>query len=1148
MVGQRFSVSVCFLGLALAISPVLSRADTFTWNGGNGDYDNPANWTNTTGGAPPPPGIGDRIELDVAGTHVITLTSNEVADTLVGLNGNFAFFSDSTAVQTLKLASGDADANISGATVQIGMRDAPVFLNLPNVVSGGGLSTSVLNIGSQADGTLIVNGPNSRLEVLGATAHSLGFSGNRGELIVEQDAFARIGNPIIGGGSLNVGESSNNFSIGDVRVRTGGTLEIDDLDIAPLTSGATGAVSVIDPNSSINQTPAGARVTIGSSSGGFGLLQVINSAVFNSGTGAININSTGMLFVSSGDFLTNDGFPAGGTFNANGPVTIASGGQVTIDRGQFNAAAGLDNTGGGQIDLFTGAVLTITGGVFDANDPNLDAPTFSIGDSAVAGAPEVRIENGATANVSTNLFVGESGEGVLTVTGGAELNNTLGGLGFNALTSIGRDDVGTLRIEQGSLVDSGDIAIIGDSAGGDGLVVVTGESGGGTPSTWSIDRTLTVGNQGDGELRIEDGGVVNSNFGQFGLSTIADQAASNSSVTVAGADSEWNHNGNLRLGNFGDANLSVNSGGAVTTSLTTIGVENGSFSIASVDGAGSTWIDAQQLVIGERGNGTLLVSRGAVVTAPSAILADETGSGADVTVAGVDAVWNVGVTTIGRIGNAQVRISDGGLINASSTIIASASGSLGRVTVNEAGTLAVTGTLRVGNAGDALLEITDNEGTLGLGLGTPGLVTVTGAVTIGGLGSIDMDGGRLEFGSMSIDDFGQITGNSGSLAGDLDPLTGVNDAAALPAALSGSGLDVSEVRLVNNGLLFGAGSVDVALNNSTIGEVETSIGDRLHFRGVGNSNAGEINNFGGQIRFDGDATNQATGFIAGRGQFIADGGWTNQGAMAFSAGPADILGDFVNASGGQVVTSAGATTTFFDDLEHNGAEIRTAVGSAMIVFGAASGAGAYTGGGTVFFEGDLRPGNSPDVVTFGGDVSLGDAAVTFIELGGAALGEFDRLDIAGDIQLSGALEVTLIGDYAPALGDALEIIATGGDRNGTFVGETLPDLGPLVQMEVRYLMDAVLLVVTPTLAGDYNADGAVSATDYAIWRESLGLTGVGLAADGNGDGQVNTADYNLWRANFGATIPALISTSVPEPSTAMLITMLALGLAARRKG
>src|SRR5690606_36249873 len=59
-------------------------------------------------------------------------------------------------------------------------------------------------------------------------------------------------------------------------------------------------------------------------------------------------------------------------------------------------------------------------------------------------------------------------------------------------------------------------------------------------------------------------------------------------------------------------------------------------------------------------------------------------------------------------------------------------------------------------------------------------------------------------------------------------------------------------------------------------------------------------------------------------------------------------------------------------------------------------------------------------------------------------------------------------------------------------------------------------VETTFLAGDFNGDGAVDATDYIVWRNAFGTsTTPWRGADANGDGTVDTDDYLVWKTNFG---------------------------------
>jgi hypothetical protein len=57
----------------------------------------------------------------------------------------------------------------------------------------------------------------------------------------------------------------------------------------------------------------------------------------------------------------------------------------------------------------------------------------------------------------------------------------------------------------------------------------------------------------------------------------------------------------------------------------------------------------------------------------------------------------------------------------------------------------------------------------------------------------------------------------------------------------------------------------------------------------------------------------------------------------------------------------------------------------------------------------------------------------------------------------------------------------------------------------------------PLLAGDYNTNGIVDAADYAMYRNTLGMSVIPFTgADGNGNGTVGPEDYDVWRQNFGA--------------------------------
>jgi len=85
-----------------------------------------------------------------------------------------------------------------------------------------------------------------------------------------------------------------------------------------------------------------------------------------------------------------------------------------------------------------------------------------------------------------------------------------------------------------------------------------------------------------------------------------------------------------------------------------------------------------------------------------------------------------------------------------------------------------------------------------------------------------------------------------------------------------------------------------------------------------------------------------------------------------------------------------------------------------------------------------------------------------------------------------------------------------------------------------------IVVYGSLLAGDFNRDGSVNASDYVIWRKSNGQTVArGFGADGNGDGLVDYSDYQLWTSHFGNTTSGAgtLTDAVPETGTGALLLL-----------
>lgn len=422
----------------------------------------------------------------------------------------------------------------------------------------------------------------------------------------------------------------------------------------------------------------------------------------------------------------------------------------------------------------------------------------------------------------------------------------------------------------------------------------------------------------------------------------------------------------------------------------------------------------------------------------------------------------------------------------------------------------------------------------GLTVTGPADDTVVSSVTVGatsGTATLALAGGAIRAHTATINVGGRLTG-SGTLSTDAGPITNFGT------------IDVT------SGLQLDGGPLD----NEQTGVIQADEGDAVVFSGMGNTNLGEINLFGGVVTFTHDLLNERmglnNGLISGRGRLEVGGGLTNDGAMAFSGGLTDILGDVDNTASGQIVNAGGGTLTFFDDVVNNG-DVRTTTGSTTVFFGAYSGGGTTSGGGTASFEGDLSPGNSPGLLAFGTSVELRPGSSLIIELGGTERGaEYDALDVEGTVSLAGTLDVALTdfgnGLFQPQAGDSFLLISSEGGITGQFSQIDLPALDSLLQWQLDTSVAELLLEVA--IAGDFNGDGTVGAADYVVWRNSEGLSGLVLPADADGDGTVGQADYDRWRANFGLTAAAVNAargSTIPEPAAAVLL-LLGLSLAPLR--
>jgi len=678
--------------------------------------------------------------------------------------------------------------------------------------------------------------------------------------------------------------------------------------------------------------------------------------------------------------------------------------------------------------------------------------------------------------------------------------------------------------------------------------------------------------------------VSGGNFRPGGLS-IASVAGSTGNLFLGTGAIARTTSGPFYVGTFGTGNFSLQSGATLlSTNGAAIGVNAAAIGAATVTGQDSTWtINSTPLVVGSFGNGTLNIINGGAVTAASLEVGEQLASNGVLTLSGnLSTFSTTGTANIG--GNsaalpatsATVNIGTGSTMTLGGTtnlrtnsVVNITGGTLNLNTINITAGSKVNwsaGTVNFANAPTITTAVIDSLLAGGRTIGTNRTLSATaGTFTLAT--PLDLAGGTISVPTFII--------NANMDLGAFSTITATNQITIQTGAtvkIRNFAAVASTTAIVNNGNLLldgplasftggttnflgtisGTGRFSGGLNNAAGATIRAQNGDHIIVDTSGRTNAGMIELSNGTVEYSRSLTNLATGIISGRGVFRGSSatpggtGLVNQGVMAFSAGITDIYGDVDNTVTGKVVAAGASTVTFFDDVVNNG-DIRTVTGSRSVFFGSVSGAGTFTGGGVVEFEGDLRPGNSPANVSFGGSLELAMSAGLGIELGGAIKGDqYDSLTIAGAALLSGTLNTILIDGFLPTAGQSFEILTAAGGVNGAFNTVNLPALAGGLYLNLNYSPTAVTLAVAGIL-GDFNRNGVVDGADYIVWRKSLGQTGAALAADANNSGVIDQGDYNIWRANLGQTAPATSAFApVPEPAS-LLLALVAASLPALRR-
>ena len=543
---------------------------------------------------------------------------------------------------------------------------------------------------------------------------------------------------------------------------------------------------------------AGATTTTYSAPTGAFTIGVGDAAVLINGadiTGNV-LNDGTLQFDLSTDLMVSNEISGAGVVILTNTGTITFSGSNSYLNGTTVNYGELVITGGGVVD-HSAAAMTIGSLVGDRGTLSVAGGTVTDSDGILGldagSAGTAFVTSGTWAN-TVNLFIGESGTGAVTISGGTVTvgGNTVLGSGtgssgalivsggtLNAGSDlkIGLGGDGTMLVDGGYVVDGN--GVIGDSATSSGTATITS-------GTWFNTGSLTVGQAGVGTLNISGGGggagvvVVGGALNRGALGSINLDAAGtliigtgSSTGTLA---TDLTNDGTLIFDRFNDSayggvidgtgvvikrgagrllftgsntysggteildgRIDVTSGGAIVHPLATLSIGTSSGAIGGLDVSGGV-VNTSLLDIA---NGDMNLASGLVESGTARVGVFGTGTatfgGGNFTI--VDSLF------VGYSGTGTMDVNGGNVLS-TEAILGSLSGDYGEVSVSNGSVWTNFGNLTVGGAGTAVLNISGD-----------GSVLVTGTLSKGGSGTINLDtNGTLRIGN---------GGATGELATDL---------------------------------------------------------------------------------------------------------------------------------------------------------------------------------------------------------------------------------------------------------------------------------------------------------------------------------------------------------------------------------------------
>ncbi|WP_312318458.1 autotransporter domain-containing protein [Stenotrophomonas sp.] len=615
------------------------------------------------------------------------------------------------------------------------------------------------------------------------------------------------------------------------------------------------------------------------------------------------------------------------------------------------------------------------------------------------GYGQVDIDQGGVLSMGTDSYIGAgpTGRGLLTVTG----TNSLFHTGRTLL--LGNEGNGEVRVSAGGQMTSLN-GIVGNTRPAVGAATITGNG-----SRWVNSAALTLGEYGQGTLTVADSASAEVG-GTLVLGNLALNASNRSSgrLVVTGTDSSFTHSGNtMTVGNAGVGEIQLRDGAAGQFKDITFGVTSSGIGTTLISDAGTTW-DSGALRLGVNGYGRFDVRDGALATVRGNIVLGEGNFGAGYVLVGSDATLDMvgansfATITTGSNGMGWVELNGGTLRASTALRVDSELHMAADSTLQADQAVLVRGTIsgsgRLTKSGSATLNLSnvDNSAWSGGLQVDDGTLVVTGSKALGG-GWLGMAGGT----TLSLFN-GVDLNNSIELQSDVAVNVDGTDSATLSGSLSAQ----------NGNALTKTGTGTLTLGGGTV--AETFVEE-------------------GTLRVTGNALNGGNIDIASAGTFEID----TTRVLTYAG---QISGSGFLRQGRHSLTLSGDSSAFTGTTVINGGQLNVTGslgGDVQVTRG-----GWLTGNGSlgnVFVSGfsTLSPGTTTAAISrldIAGVLNFDDSSTFQVDL--AANGASDFVSVGGSTLLGQANTVAVAadGDWAPST--RYHLLTAAGGVNGTFSGVT----------------------------------------------------------------------------------------------------------------